>query len=126
MYTALVLNDKSHLKLVEKMKHLIPEGWEIIAHHMTINIGNISNGPLARFPKAVGTFETLVVSSWAMDDRVLAVGVEGVTPSTNKIKHITIAVNRNGGGKPFHSNELTNWQPISDPFSLRGQILEVK
>ena len=84
MYTALVLNDKSHLKLVEKMKHLIPEGWEIIAHHMTINMGNISNGPLARFPKAVGTFETLVVSSWAMDDRVLAVGVEGVLPQQTR------------------------------------------
>lgn len=126
MYTALVLTEKSHEKLVRRLHSLLPEGWEVVAHHMTINMGNISNGPLARHRGVLGTYESLVVVGWAKDEKVLAVCVESTIPSSNKTKHITVAVNRDGGGKPFHSNNLTGWEPLEEPFSLRGEIKEVQ
>lgn len=126
MYTALVLTEKSRTKLMSRMRDFMPNDWEIIAHHMTINMGNVSNGPLARHRNALGTPESLVVVGWARDDKVFAVLVESTIPSVNKNKHVTIAVNRNGGGKPFHSNNLTNWEKLSEPFSLRGSIQEVR
>lgn len=126
MYTALVLTEKSHNKLVQRMRDLIPDGWEVVAHHMTINMGNLSNGPLARHRALLGAPESLVVIAWAMDEKVLAVLVESTIPSVNESKHVTVAVNRDAGGKPFHSNNLTHWERLPEPFSLRGIIQEVQ
>lgn len=127
MYTALVLSEKSHKYLVSKLHKLIPEGWEIVAHHMTVNMGSISSGPCAKDTKLLlNSLQSCVVSSWSMDERVLAVGVESTLPSNNTVKHITVAVNRAGGGKPFHSNELKDWKPIEEPFGLFGHLKEVK
>jgi len=40
-YSAVVLDDRSRTRLIERFKSLIPEGYEIVAHHMTINMGEI-------------------------------------------------------------------------------------
>ena len=40
-YSAVVLDDKSRERLIERFKSAIPDDWEIIAHHMTINLGEI-------------------------------------------------------------------------------------
>jgi hypothetical protein len=120
MYTALVLDQLSHDLLVKSF--LIPQDWEIIAHHMTINLGNAQNGPakdILNYPAK------LKVTEFAQNDRVMAVKVETDVPSTNAIKHITIAVNRNVGAKPFESNKLDNWQKI-EPIILSGTIQEVE
>jgi hypothetical protein len=37
-YTALILDEGSHKKLVDSID--IPEDWEVVAHHMTINMGS--------------------------------------------------------------------------------------
>jgi len=66
----------------------------------------------------------MTVSSLGQDDKVMAAGVNTNVPSKNQIKHITIAVNRAGGGKPFHSNKLENWTP-TQPIELHGTIAEV-
>tara|TARA_Y100000034_G_scaffold27893_1_gene33515 strand:- start:421 stop:786 length:366 start_codon:yes stop_codon:yes gene_type:complete len=119
MYTALVLDDESHEKLLIKVKS--PEGWTTFAHHMTINMGGCDKGP------AVGRLDetaTLKVVAFAQDERVMAVRVETDIPSKNEIKHITIAVNVEAGGKPFHSNKLTNWTDLQLPFNLTGVIQE--
>ena len=90
---------------------------------MTINMGGIHKGPVPA--ESLNQEAGLTVVSLAADNKVMAVGVTTSIPSSNKQKHITLAVNRNAGGKPFHSNKLADWEPISEPFELSGVILEV-
>jgi hypothetical protein len=119
-YTALILDEGSHKKLVDSID--IPENWEVVAHHMTINMGSPDKGPVEGL---VGQEAPLTVNTQAQDDLVLAVGVESPIPSNNEIKHITVAVNREAGGKPFFSNKLTDWQSIS-PITLKGVVTHVE
>jgi hypothetical protein len=117
-YTALVLNPESKAKLLAFFHAQIPLDWERVCHHMTINLGNIQDGPAYNLEGQ--TFE-LVATTVARDDRVVAVGVESQVPSKNNIKHVTIAVNKLKG-KPKHSNELTNWEPLPEPIILQGTV----
>jgi hypothetical protein len=123
MYTALVLDEESRQRLVKRFAHLIPPEWEIVAHHMTVNMGPITKGPAES--ALLEQDAELTVISVAADEKVMAVGVSSDIPSKNTQKHITVAVNRNAGGKPFHSNKLETWEPLSDPFDLFGTIQEV-
>lgn len=120
MYSALVLDDKSRSKLVKAFRDLIPPNFEVIAHHMTITMGPLVGGPLAQLN---GLEATATVTHFACDDKVCAVKVETSVPSKNKIKHITLGVNREAGGKPVMSNNLTDWQEVS-PVVLLGTIKE--
>jgi len=124
-YSAVVLDDKSHAKLVQVFKPMIPEGWEVIAHHVTIKMGALENGGKEKQDMENGTEITLNVIDYAMDNLVMAVGVEGY-PTTNAKPHITIAVNRAEGGKPFFSNKLTDWKPLGFPLTLTGKVNEEK
>lgn len=124
MYTALVLDKESKERLVRRFAHLIPKDWDVIAHHMTINMGPIAKGPAD--PALLGQAAELTVVSIAADDKVIAVGVTSDIPSKNTNKHITLAVNRDGGGKSVMSNNLTNWEPLPEQFDLYGTIEEVQ
>lgn len=105
-YSAIVLTDESRNKLITAFKHNIPEGWEIIAHHCTINMGELPPELKAN----IGLPVTMQAITFDMDDKVAAVQV--VVPDElnkfikNKYPHITIAVNRKGGGKPVMSNDM--------------------
>ena len=59
--------------------------------------------------------------TFAEDDLVMAVGVVSPVPSKNDIKHITLAVNRKEGGKPFFSNKLKDWNSVA-PLVLKGLV----
>jgi hypothetical protein len=120
-YSAIVLDETSRQRLIDKFKNLIPEGWEIIAHHSTIKMGELDLDDKLLINKEV----TLTVSDYAMDDKVMAVGVSGFQ-SHNSKPHITIAVNRQNGGKPMMSNKLTNWKKIRVPLIIRGIVTEVE
>jgi hypothetical protein len=122
MYTAVVLDADSVVKLTNAMQKRVPSGWELICHHMTINLGNFNSGPASADFNLSDEVE-LTVTTFAQDGKVMAVGVECPVPSVNQQKHITVAVNRAGGGKPFHSNKLTTWDAI-ETFTLKGQIEE--
>ena len=110
-YSAVVLDDKSRERLIERFKSAIPDDWEIIAHHMTINLGEID----PNFEKYLEMPVRLNVEEFAMDDKVAAVGVSGFE-SKNAKPHITLAVNRKAGGKPVMSNNLTNWERLKRPL----------
>jgi len=120
-YSAVVLDDKSRTKLIQTFSDVIPEGWEIITHHMTINMGAINPD----YEKFLGLKVPLTVNEFAIDDLVCAVSVDGF-PSKNNKPHITIAVNRHGGGKPVMSNNLTNWEKVKRPFKVTGKVTEVE
>ena len=119
-YSAVVLDDKSRERLIERFKSAIPDDWEIIAHHMTINLGEID----PNVEKYLEMPVRLNVEEFAMDDKVAAVGVSGFE-SKNAKPHITLAVNRKAGGKPVMSNNLTNWERLKRPLLVTGKVTEV-
>ena len=121
MYTAIILKDEDHNRLLQALQPIIPVGWEILAHHMTINMGSAKQGPAA---ERLNEEVILVVKSFAINNKVCAVGVLTNVPSNNKIKHITLAVNRSNGGKPMHSNDLVDWEP-HESLVLHGIVKEV-
>lgn len=121
-YSGVVLNEESRSKLLSFVKPYIPKDWEIIAHHMTINLGDIK----PEFEKYLGMDVKLKVKYIGISDMAIAVGVDGF-PSVNKIPHITIAVNRKEGGKPFMSNKIPiPWKPVQFPIELTGKVMEVE
>lgn len=116
LYSAIVLDDKSRSKLLTALGHKIPDGWETIAHHMTIVFGKGFPEELENF---VDTNVDLRATEIGISDMTIAVKVEGF-PSTNKVPHITLAVNREAGGKPVMSNEITNWVKLDSYINLSG------
>jgi len=120
-YSAVVLDDRSRQRLLERFGDSIPKGWEVFAHHMTINMGEIN----PEYVKYLGMPVRLSVNDIAIDDKVMAVGVSGFF-SQNAKPHITIAVNRSIGGKPMMSNNLTNWEKLKRPLLVSGKVTEVK
>jgi len=123
-YSAVVLDKKSRDNLLKVFAPMIPEGWETIAHHMTIKMGALENGSKAKADLSGKTDITLTVVDYAVDDLVMAVGVDGYE-TTNEKAHVTIAVNRAEGGKPYLSNKLTDWKPLGFPLTLTGKVTEV-
>ena len=125
MYSAVVLDLPSREKLVkwlaEKFSIVKRENWEVLAHHMTIQMGELPS----YLKDDLDTTHTLEVTGYASDEKVIAVRVTGYF-TKNKIPHITLAVNRKGGGKPVMSNELKNWQPVLKPFTVKGTIRELE
>ena len=123
LYTAVVLDDKSRAALLSRLGNMIPEGWETIAHHMTMNLGPIA----PEYVKFLGMTVVLNATEFAADDKVMAVGVEVDSYLTKNAKpHVTLAVNRANGGKPMMSNKLTEWQKLSEPLILTGKVTEVE
>jgi len=112
-YSAVLLDDKSRNLLLETYKSEIPDGWFVIAHHMTISFGKLVDN--------TGTPVTLKVVAIGKDDKAFAVKVEGYH-STNKIPHITLAINKSAGAKAVDSNNIINWQPVENGISLTGTV----
>lgn len=117
LYSAVVLDKASHNALVDKFKDLIPDGWDVYAHHMTIIFGKGLEDK-----DDIGKVVRLSVTKIGLSDMAIAVGVEGY-PSKNAIPHITLAVNPNGG-KPVMSNDITKWQDVK-PFFVSGIVTEI-
>ena len=122
-YSAVVLDDESRTKLIQLFTPMIPEGWDVFAHHMTIKLGKLPEESQEKYDLLEDKIITLNVVDYAISSLVFAVGVEGYT-SKNTKPHITIAVNRNAGGKPVMSNKLTDWKPLGFPMTLIGKVSE--
>jgi len=116
-YSAVVLDHESSESLLNKFNVEIPDGWKKYAHHMTIALGKeIEDENL------LGSVQTLIVTQIGKSDMVIAVRVEGF-PSKNKIPHVTLAVNPEGG-KPFMSNKIEEWEDI-EPFEITGEVRNI-
>jgi len=118
LYSAVVLNKESRDILLSKLEDMTPEGWKVIAHHMTIVFGK----PVPN-QEDLGKEVTLTVTELGLSDMAMAVRVEGYQ-SNNAIPHITIAINPDGG-KPVMSNNITDWDKIK-PFNITGVVTEIK
>ena len=121
-YSAVVLNGESANRLKSEFSKLVPDDYEWIGHHMTINLGELKPD----MKQFLGQEVDLVVNTFGRDERAIAVGIgEGGELSKNKIPHVTLGVNRENGGKPFHSNKITNWSPVENRIRLTGIIEEI-
>lgn len=116
LYSCVLLDNQSRETLLSIIGNKIPEGWKVIAHHMTINMGELKD------KTDIGKNITLTVEELGLSDMAMAVKVSGYQ-SKNNIPHITIAINPNGG-KPVMSNEITNWTPIRK-FMINGVVTEI-
>ena len=121
LYSAVVLDSESKERLINTLSSKIPEGWVIYAHHMTIAFGKGLDDK-----SQIGKSVSLLVTDLGLSDLALAVKAEGY-PTNNKIPHITIAVNKAEGGKPFNSNQIKNWSSLGlgDTLVLNGVVTEV-
>ena len=119
-YTGIVLNERSKAKIIEAFKDKIPKGYRIVADHMTICLGKL---PENEREEHLGITKQLTVVSFAMNDKVAAVGVTGF-PSNNEYPHVTLAVNDENGGKAMMSNYLTNWEKALR-ITISGVVTEV-
>jgi hypothetical protein len=121
-YTGLVLTSSGHEELTDRLKDKFPGKWEKVAHHVTVNMGSFKGDRELlnrKFP--------VEIISFLSDDKVCAVGVRISDITTKENPHITMAVDRENGGKPAMSNKLS-WseaEPIT-PFVLEGTLLEVQ
>lgn len=135
-YSAVVLTDESRNKLLSMFKSRVPDDWEIVAHHMTINMGELP----VELKQSIGLPVEIKAVGFFMNDKVAALMV--LPPQEmqgfikNKHPHITLAVNRAAGGKPAMSNQMIADEMRSDeekdtvgrlftPVSLIGQLQEV-
>jgi hypothetical protein len=116
-YSAVVLDHESSELLLNTFKGEIPDGWKKYAHHMTIALGKAVEDE-----NLLGSVQTLIVTQIGKSDMAVAVRVEGF-PSKNKIPHVTLAVNPEGG-KPFMSNKIEEWKDI-EPFEITGEVRNI-
>ena len=119
-YSAVVLDDESKNKLIEAIASKIPKGWQVKAHHMTIVFGKGLDDK-----SQIGRNVSLVLTQLGFSDKAMAVKAEGY-PTSNKIPHITIAVNDADGGESHHSNEIKRWADLDAFLDVSGVISEVK
>lgn len=118
-YSGVVLDEESRNKLLKLFN--IPEGWDVIAHHMTIKLGELDDKSL------IGKKIRMKVTKVGKNDKVMAVMVEpeGIK-SINKVPHITLAVNRKAGGKPVMSNKIKKWAGIkNNNLYITGTVEEI-
>ena len=127
-YSGVVLDEESKQKLLGLS---IPEGWEPVAHHMTITMGPLVDQKRNRdFSKSypMGTEVELPVVSVGMDDKVMAAKVNPPGEISEKMSfpHVTIAVNKKAGGKAAHSKEIPeeNFENV-DGLTLKGIVQEI-
>lgn len=119
-YSAVVLEDADQKKLLAQLKDHIPAGWKLIAHHMTVKMGELPENK----KQDIGTKVPLQATALGVSDKAVAVKVDGYW-SQNKIPHVTLAVNTAAGGKPVDSNKIVNWQQLPQNIKLSGTVTEV-
>jgi hypothetical protein len=121
LFASLVLDKDSKSDLLKLTNQYIPEGWKVIAHHMTINFGN---GLPDNLKDDLGEVKEITAYEIGISEMVIAIKVRDYH-SDNEIPHITIAVNPKGG-KPVMSNDIEVWEPLPEEIKLSGVISEEK
>ena len=127
LYSAVVLDEESHQRLLNEFSDIIPNDWKTFAHHMTIIFGQGLPEDLERY---LGAKVTLRAVELGLSSMALAVKVDGF-PTKNKIPHITLAINVKEGGKPVMSNNILDWRKLSNVIGkneipLTGIVEEIK
>lgn len=95
--------------------------WERIAHHMTIKLGPLPEEMLGRVGERVPITATHIGK---YEDKAVAVKVFSSMGPRGNTPHVTLAVNRANGGKPFMSNKITEWIELPERVIVYGVLSE--
>ena len=122
LYSAVILDSESKDKLVSALLPVLPKDWKVYAHHMTIVFGKGLDDK-----SEIGKSVALKVTETGVSNEAIAVRVEGY-PTSNKIPHVTVAVNTAEGGESHHSNQIENWNALDldEALVLSGVVTEIK
>jgi hypothetical protein len=119
-YSAVVLNDKSKQRLINKFTDYIPNEFELNnSFHMTINMGEIN----PEYKKYVGISVQLEVINYAITNNMFIIGVKGFF-SENIKPYISLATNKKDSSKINH-NDL-DWINLKHPIKISGKVTEVE
>lgn len=112
-YTAIVLTDASRASLLAlaASQQMLPEGWIIRAHHVTLAMGKLEG--------VINDLRTIHATHIGYSATVVAVQVAGASDSKNKRPHVTIAHAQ--GATPKEANDIVVWFPI-ESIHLTGFI----
>ena len=108
----------------------VPEGWNPIAHHITLIDPTVQKH--GRLPKPYLNLNVSVnIVAIAKDERVIAgiidVGETILPYKGPKYLHVTIATNPIAEGRPEMSNELDLSRAIQiEPVQVAGKIMEIE
>lgn len=124
LYSAVVLDQESHDKLLTILGHFIPKDWKAFAHHMTVAFGKSLDD--IGYSDSKGEEIILTVTDFGISDMAVAVKVDGFY-TENKLPHVTLAVNVAQGGKPYMSNEIPkdNWKQLERTFEIKGKAVDI-
>lgn len=122
-YCGVILTEDSHAELVNLLGRCTPQGWEVIAHHMTTQLGAL---PEALRPRIGETVQLEADAFGCYEEKAMAVRIKpGAFPTRSETPHVTLAVNRSEGGKPYDSNKITEWVELDSPLIIEGIVGEV-
>lgn len=121
IYYGVLLNNESRQRLIEEVKQFIPEGWNVVCHHMTMLFGSRQNPHVQKYLDTnMDTEASLRAVSIGISDDAIAVKIDTDVPVDNKIPHVTVAIPP--GGKAVNSNYITNWKPLASDIELTGTV----
>ena len=123
-YTAVVLDSKSQSKVKEWFAANFPklQDWKVIAHHMTITLGEAPDS----FKKRLGKKVEIRAFAYGFSDRAFALRVDAMDAmDPDRLPHITVAVNEKEGAKPAESNEIKKWVKLKRDIYLSGFVQEL-
>ena len=126
LYIALVLDEKSSEELLEVAEDVVGQLDDFeprfLCHHMTMAFWKQLDEDFLEYCENVeGETFDLIVTHIGISDKAVAVKVETDADSLNSLKHVTLAVNLNKGGKPVDSNHITQWEEF-DRMRLKGKV----
>lgn len=109
-------------KFTDYINEHMDGNYKLLCHHMTIAFhtnmpDNILNWVYQNENKE---FE-YTLTAIGYSDKAIACIINTEIPSTNNLKHITLAININNNGKPVDSNYIVNWDEIT-PLTFNGII----
>lgn len=123
-YCGIVISKESKDLLLDKFGNRIPDGWDIIAHHMTIDPFKKCEDSKYCDVSNINEEYELTITEFGIDDKACAVKVDYAHKTRNDFPHITLAVDGENGGKPFHSNKIPqdNWEKIEEEIKVKGKV----
>lgn len=128
LYCAIVLDEKSHKRLVNSAEFAATEMWKnddykILSHHSTLVFKPSDNDEVLQWCKEhEGETYAMYQTAIGFSDQAIAIKIKCSAPCANKIMHITLAVNESNGGKPVDSNNIKSWLSIEKHVPYTGQV----
>ena len=131
VYTGILLHTKSRITLLMQMGQLLRRGeydgeelsMNQVAHHVTVSLGYHEDSLMKDTP--INTVMDVRVTHWGrIENRVIAVKVDGCFETQNGMPHITVALA--DGVRPVESNDIEEWTPFKDPFHIEGVMVELE